>query len=84
MGMLHFKKINEDESEVWFEENDPRVISNEGIRLAVKQLCAPEVFEKFWADYPEVGKEMEWQNPDAESIAGQFELRGVEQDARPQ
>lgn len=84
MSVLHFKKINEEQSEVWFEENEPRIIANDGIRLAVKQLCDPGVFETFWANYPKVRQESTLEDPNAESIAGQFELRGVEQDARPQ
>lgn len=84
MGKLHFKKINEQESEVGYEGNDPRILSNEAIRLAVKQLCAPNVFEAFWTRYPDVGNETTFEDPNVDALAGQFELRGAEQDARPQ
>jgi hypothetical protein len=84
MSKLHFKRIDAQESEVWYEDTDPRVLSNDAIRLAVQQVCAPEVFELFWAGYPDVGNETTLDDPNVDGLAGQFELRGAEQDARPQ
>jgi hypothetical protein len=75
MGMLHFKKVNEEQSEVWRDGQDHRLISNEGIRLAVKQLCDPVVYEKFASTYPGVGEETSLDDPNSEGLAMQFEIR---------
>jgi hypothetical protein len=76
MSTLHFKKIDEEQSEAWRNDNARHLVSTEGIRLAVQQLCDQEIYERFWASYPvAINEETSLEVPNSDSIAGQLELR---------
>lgn len=74
MGILKFKRINDEQSEVWRDGLTPRQVSTEAVLLTVRQLCSEEVFQQFSDTYPGIGEEAILKDPNADSIASNLEV----------
>lgn len=74
MSTLNFKRINDEQSEVWRDGLKRHQVSTEAILLVVRQLCSPEVFEKFSETYPAVGGETILEDSNVDSIANGLEV----------
>ena len=74
MSALNFKRINDEQSEVWRDGLVPHLVATEGVLLAVKQLCSSEVFKRFSESYPSIGGETTLEDPSVDSIASSLEV----------
>lgn len=75
------KQINHGQSEIWLEENGkeltPRrtLASNEVVNIT-RRLCAPDVFQTFYADYHKaLDRVAPLIVPNMEELAGEFRLK---------
>lgn len=76
MSTLSFKRINDEQSEVWREGLKPHAVSTEAIFLVVRQLCSLDVFKRFSESYPSIGDTTTLEDPNVDSIANGLEIAG--------
>lgn len=74
MSALHFKKIDDEQSEVWWDGLKPHLVSTKAILLCVGQLCSPEVSKRFADTYPAIGGETTLDDPNAASVGTNLEV----------
>jgi hypothetical protein len=74
MSVLNFKRINDEQSEVWRDGLKPHQVSTEAVLLVVRQLCSLDVFKQFSDSYPAVGGRTTLDDPNADSIANGLEV----------
>ncbi|MGI4757270.1 MAG: hypothetical protein ACRYGF_10520 [Janthinobacterium lividum] len=76
MSTLNFKRINDEQSEVWRDGFVPHQVSTEAVFLVVRQLCSLEVFDQFFKNYPGIGGTTTLENANVDSIANGLEIAG--------
>ena len=76
MSVLNFRRINDEDSDVWREGFAPHQVSTEAVFLAVQQLCSLEVYTKFHKSYPGIGGTTTLDDANVDSIANGLEIAG--------
>lgn len=74
MDALNFKRIDEEQSEVWRTGFPPHQVSTESVFLAVRQLCSFNVFDRFYKGYPGIGGTTVLEDANVSSIANGLEI----------
>lgn len=75
MSTLHFKRVDESQTEVWSDGQTPRSQSTQAVRLVLQQLMDRQIFDSFWNQLLEDGDEADLDDPNNSSIASELEIR---------